>query len=248
MRVPAEQSSKRDPTIDEVDKYVTWHLAEAPLQKTKADVFVIFDCCYAGDSRNDHFSQRCSEFLAATSAGHVTRTPGPQSFTSGLIWALVQLAEDRGKFTTSELSNRVRDSPGFPKDQVPVLYERGRASSLKRIVLAPLSEVGAATEEPLEQSCASLASNPVLLDLKFVFGDHPEEADIANLAKAISESLQSLAIIRQVTWGGIHVESDSRPPVSASRPLYRRLRLVPGIFSSSIIHRVTSISCFGFLY
>ena len=110
-----------------------------------------------------------------------------------------------------------------------MLYERGRASS-KRIVLAPLSEVGTAAEEPLEQSCASLSSKSVLLDLKFAFRNHPEEADIANLAKAISEISQSQAIVRQVTWGGIHVESDSRPPVSASTHVYRHLRFTPGNF------------------
>ena len=154
LEVAAEQSSKRVPTVDEVDEHVEWHLAEAPLQMTDADVFEIFDCCYAGDSRNGHFSERSFQFLAATSAGHVTRTPGPHSITSGLIWALIQLAEERGKFTTSELSDKVRDSPGFPKHQVPVLYDRGRPS-WKRIVLAPLSE------EPLEQSCTSLSSNPV---------------------------------------------------------------------------------------
>ena len=237
----ADRSSKRDPTFDEVDKVVTWHLAEAPLKKTEADVFAIFDCCYAGDSRNGHFSERSFEFLAATSTGHVTRTPGPHSFTSGLIWALVQLSEERGKFTTSELANKVRDSPGFPKDQVPVLYEKGRASS-KRIVLAPLSEVGTTTEEPLEQSCASLSSKSVLLDLKFVFGTHPEEADIANLAKAISKISQSQTIVRQVSWGGIHMESDSRPPVSASTPLYRHLWLAPSIFPLQHIQSDTWLS------
>ena len=212
LEVAAEQSSKRVPTVDEVDEHVEWHLAEAPLQMTDADVFEIFDCCYAGDSRNGHFSERSFQFLAATSAGHVTRTPGPHSFTSGLIWALIQLAEERGKFTTSELSDKVRDSPGFPKHQVPVLYDRGRPS-WKRIVLAPLSE------EPLEQSCTSLSSNPVHLDLKFVLENDPGEADITNLAKAIRGVLHNQAIVRHVNWGGIHA------PVSTSTPLCRRLRL-----------------------
>jgi len=77
--------------------------------------------------------------LGATSANSTTPIPGDSSFTSGLIWALENLSDEPGGFTTSDLRRKIVESPSFPKKQVPVLCERHGSASLKHIVISPMS-------------------------------------------------------------------------------------------------------------
>ena len=183
----------RVPTEHEVE-HVKWHLAEASLQVTESDVFVIFDCCYAGDAgRAGRLNTRAFEFLAATSAGSTTKSPGPKSFTSGLIWALNKLNQERTRFTTSELTNTIKQCPEFPQDQVPVLSERN-AACIERIILTPLSEDGTLVEN--------------LLILKFVLDRYPEKDDVVRLAQGFTHMVKTHGLLfRRVIWGGIHSDS-----------------------------------------
>lgn len=185
---------------------VKWHLTEASLQETRADVFLIFDCCYAGDaSRSSGFTTRSFEFLAATSAGSTTKGPGPESFTSGLIWALLQYAEEGRRFTTSELTNKIKKSPRFPERQVPTLSERN-AARIERIILAPLSENGTLTEN--QAPLTPLPDTREILLLKFMLDRYPNKEDVASLAKGITTMVQTQGLlVRRVMWGGIHSDS-----------------------------------------
>ena len=196
------------PTLDEVE-IVKWHLTEAVLQETRADIFLIFDCCYAGDvGRAIGFGSRSFEFLAATSAGNTTKSPGPSSFTSGLLWALEALALEGRRFTTSELTNKIKDAPGFPKRQVPMLCERN-AAQVERIILAPMSEDGTTPEEPKDKN-TSVTATRELLHLKFVLERYPEKEEVAQLAKRVNRMLQSQDhLVRRVVWAGIHTDSHS---------------------------------------
>lgn len=186
---------------------------EAALQGTEADVFEIFDCCYAGNFRSNDFSTRSFEFLAATSAGNVTKSPGKSSFTSALIWALRQFAKRGEKFTTSELTNKIKEAPNFPKEQVPVLCERNAASSL-RIVLAPLPEEDSEEEQwhgPTTNSPGNQEDRE-LLHLKIVLEKFPDRADIAKLAKAVKQLIAGQnMLVHRVIWGGIHSQTEYRP-------------------------------------
>jgi len=199
---------------------VKWHLTEASLQETRADVFLIFDCCYAGDaSRSSGFDTRSFEFLAATSAGSTTKGPGPESFTSGLIWALLQYAKEGRRFTTSELTNKIKKSPGFPERQVPTLSERN-AARIERIILAPLSEDGTLTEN--QAPLTPLPDTREILLLKFVLDRYPKQEDVAKLAKGITNMVQTQdLLVRRVIWGGIHSDS----PLSLNIPVvYEAIR------------------------
>ena len=90
----------RSPTIDDSDA-VVWNFAEANLENTRADVFEIFACCYAGDlGIVCGSSTRLFEYLGATPAGSAPGSPGKYSFTSGLLWALEQLADNHEIFMT----------------------------------------------------------------------------------------------------------------------------------------------------
>ena len=200
--------------MDVVANCVRWHLAEAALQGIEADVFEIFDCCYASEFRNGNFSERSFEFLAACSSRKITAVPGPNSFTSGLIWALTQLAKERDMFTTSELTNKIKEKPGFPFDQDPVLKERIGNASRKRIVLAPLS-INRPTDQAIDRKCTNLSADRVLLHLKFMFEDYPQEWQLKNLVKAVDAMVFDQDIVCDVKWGGMHAESEARQPVSA---------------------------------
>ena len=190
-----------------------WNLAESNLQYTRADVFEIFDCCYAGDlGRGRRFTTRHFEFLGATSAGSTTRGPGKHSFSSGLIWALKELAENNERFTTSQLTNKIRDCPDFPKRQVPTLIERNEAS-VERIILAPLSRNGNLQGKG-EEASENISKNQELLILKFVLDKCPEKSEIVELAKGVNLMIQAQAfVVRQVVWGGLYPWPDVGNPL-----------------------------------
>ena len=73
---------------DTLDK-VVWNKTEHNLSGIAADVFQIFDCCYAGNfGARGGGGSGANEYLAATDKDDTTPKPGPNSFTSALIWAL----------------------------------------------------------------------------------------------------------------------------------------------------------------
>lgn len=227
--------SKRCPSTEVAD-VVQWNIAEAPLQRTQADVFEILDCCYAGDlGRTRGLSTRCFEFLAATSSGSTTCVPGPKSFTSGLIWALQELAKKRPRFTTSELANKIRERHEFPSDQVPVLFERN-ATSETRIVLSALPKHDNSMETIVpEQPDAALRRE--LLDLKFVLQRIPTEEEVVLLAEAVNSLIRSQGLlIHRVIWGGIEPDIVQKA-VRRWRDVTRRKSL---LYAPSPVHSPSS--------
>ncbi|KAL9040449.1 MAG: hypothetical protein Q9214_004482, partial [Letrouitia sp. 1 TL-2023] len=236
-----ELSGKRTPSLDEYDT-VVWNYAESALKNTKADIFEIFDCCYAGDlGRSRGFGTRCFEFLGATSSGDITRSPGPKSFTTALMWALSELVNESGKFTTSALANKIREAEFFPKTQVPILTERNDYASLQRIVLAPLPKQGDPIEQPSDENSSSDAEWG-FLDLKFALEHCPVEESVADLAKQVSLIAKDFKI-RYVKWGGLHRSysaNDVRSPI-VQEAVRRLLAPVLGRKAKGKAHRRDSL-------
>ena len=86
------------------------------------------DCSSAGkllNMRQEPFSDRIFEFLGAAGPDEVTCLPGPESFTSALIWALEELAKEKEPFMTTELLQKIIMAPRFPPNQRPCLTELG---------------------------------------------------------------------------------------------------------------------------
>ncbi|KAL8862604.1 MAG: hypothetical protein Q9178_001102 [Gyalolechia marmorata] len=204
-----ELTGERSPTIDD-PATVVWNIAEAPLQQTKGDIFEIFDCCYAGDlgrsSGGRGFDTRCFEFLGATSSGATTKSPGPNSFTSGLIWALRVLAKENDRFTTSTLANKIREAPNFPKTQVPILYERNDLASLQRIVIAPLLNGDEAlTASPVENKDTTPHPPWGFLELTISLEKKPTKTEIRKFAKDVNTMIQTIELkVRHVKWKGLY--------------------------------------------
>lgn len=165
------------------------------------------------------FTSRIFEFLGATGSDGTTPVPGPDSFTSALIWALSGLSSREGGFTTSQLQRMIREAPNLPKNQVPVLLDRS-PGSVKRLMLAPLqarssanaredapedvkftlSEVDMnrsveADEEPSEQWS---------LNLQLLMQDLPTPDAITKIAAGFRNLMTSGDIVVQrIEWKGL---------------------------------------------
>ncbi|MCJ1431894.1 hypothetical protein MMC27_001250 [Xylographa pallens] len=189
---------------------VIWNRAEDLLQDTQADVLEIFDCCYAGNLGNVRSPPtRAFEYLAATAPGATTRSPGPESFTSALIWALKALVAEGRPFTTQQLVNKIKNggAPGFPNNQKPVLSKRGEKNSAGYIMLEPIRKE---VDRLALIRARSLSSShdmgaAVLLNLKFMFETRPSEAQVEILGKALNDAMQNHDLhVSRIMWGGLH--------------------------------------------
>ena len=196
----------RDKLKDKLNK-VIWNRAEDLLQDTRADVLEIFDCCYAGNLGTRSPSTRAFEYLAATAAGSTTKSPGPESFTSALIWALKELVKEKGCFTTQQLMHKIkRNAPNFPPGQKPVLSKRGDQNSASFITLEPISKDKDSTNLVRAISRSSHETGvPEVLTLKIVFEARPEVSEVERLGQALNEMMEGHDFrVNRIMWGGLH--------------------------------------------
>ena len=189
---------------------VIWNRAEDLLQDTQADVLEIFDCCYAGNLGNVRSPpMRAFEYLAATAPGATTKSPGPESFTTALIWALKALVAEDKPFTTQQLVNKIKNggAPRFPTNQKPVLSRRGEKNSTSYIMLEPIRKD--VDRLALIRARSSSGSHDigaaVLLNLKFIFETRPSELQVELLGKALNEAIQENELrVSRIIWGGLY--------------------------------------------
>lgn len=188
---------------------IVWNSAEHNIRCTKSDVLVIFDCCHAGALEKNirsPFKRRAFEYLAATSAQSTTRKPGPESFTTALIWALKDLVARGKMFTTQELVTRILHAPDFPGDQGPRLSERG-AACLRRIALEPLNEerIPEANETQSQEEEVGETDD---LSLRFVFTEYITEEMVTDLAKELKNVISEGGFkATAILWDGTNSQS-----------------------------------------
>lgn len=185
---------------------VVWNYSENNLRGNQSDVLEIFDCCYAGTLGVRFSVTQAFEYIAACGADDTTARPGKESFTAALIWALKELAQGGGRFTTTRLLERVRSAPDFPSDQEPVLSSRRENHTNERIVIHPLSDSTKSQELTLHTNGTikkSIAQQEILT-LKFVFDARPSEKDIRQLGKNLNHVVYRNELnVNRVVWGGI---------------------------------------------
>ncbi|MCJ1318298.1 hypothetical protein MMC15_003626 [Xylographa vitiligo] len=182
---------------------VIWNRTETNLQDTHADVLQVFDCCYAGTLGTDRGGTRVFEYLAATSADATTKCPGPRSFTTALIWALKHLASTRGRFTTSDLLNTIKDhAPEFPRDQKPILSKRYDHSA-ELIILEPRGVNHVSVQIPDELPHHDISKQDILV-LKFILETRPSVDDIKSFGGDLNTILLKKGLhVSRIIWGGL---------------------------------------------
>jgi hypothetical protein len=185
----------------------------------KTDVFLIFDCCYAGrisapDTRQA-FSPRNFEFLAA-SVG-LTQGPGEHSFTSALLYALETLSGDADGFTTHKLFSTVRRAPNFPKGQTPVWEEPGAYSS-RKLLLAPLPDTSIDTSSVPRIDTEKEKHNAKFgLCLQLTFDNLPAANEMEKMCQGLKSMLHNKELnAKQINWKGMHRSNESMYDIPAS--------------------------------
>ena len=159
--------------------------------------------------------KRLFEYLAATEEMGTTKVPGPDSFTSALIYALETLVKEKGRFTTVELLNKItKDAPMFPPDQKPVLSDRREDVHPGRIMLHPLkgdqesSERTALTPDNVND-LETFKRRIVTLHIDFC--DKPSPTDIEWLGNELNKTFERHALgVNGVRWGGMKQSAAAR--------------------------------------
>ena len=189
---------------------VVWDNTERNLHYLIADVLQIFDCCYAGTMSGEHKDEdQTIEFLAACSGEELTRKPGPESFTSALVWSLEELARQGGRFTVNHLLHKIKTAPNFPTNQQhPKLIRRARKPRHQRIIIHTLDNADANSAERPSVDDSKQARRPseeqYVLDLKFAFHSWPTDQDIGNLGHDLNTSVITRKLpMSYISWGGI---------------------------------------------
>lgn len=186
----------------------------------KSDVFLIFDCCYAGriaapDTRQA-FSARNFEYIAASI--ELTKGPGKHSFTSALLHALGELSKDPDGFTTQKLYSTVRRAPDFPKSQTPIWEERGSYSS-RKLLLAPLPDVSGNVATVARLDTDEDKNNAKFgLCLQLTFHSLPKSSEMEQMCQGLKDMVKHKELnATQINWKGMHRSNESMydMPISA---------------------------------
>lgn len=131
-------------------------------------------------------------------------SPGDESFTTALIWALEELLKSQRRFTVAQLSRKIREAPNFPKDQVPVQLDRCYRT-IERMVLAPLAKTDENTEATSNDP-KSTEDNQGHLSLNFVLDKAPSTSIVVTLAKALHHAMRKHELpVKRIAWGGFQL-------------------------------------------
>jgi hypothetical protein len=164
---------------------IDWAEVEIVLSKAEADVLVILDCCHAGvlfdPGMMSRAARRKFQYIAACEAEQMTRSAGPGSFTTAIIWALKHLAKETG-FSTQQLVCSLSGRREFCcETQEPFTFSGKFGLVTEDIWIAPVTGRTAASK---------------VLDLRFHFDRHASESDIQATADYLQTFLRSKQSLR----------------------------------------------------
>jgi hypothetical protein len=196
--------------------YIVWQEAERLIHSTqRADIFLILDCCHAGRllrTRQSTWSNRIFEFLGAAGPDETTPLPGPDSFTSALIFALDEFAKDKDSFTSSELLDKICNAPNFNRaGQLPCLSERAMHSS-RRLILEPLTEAAENSRmSDRNRRDEEDDSSKYCLNLQFLLPKIPSDDEYKNMCDGLINLIRNRDFLaQQILWRGLHSRADTR--------------------------------------
>jgi hypothetical protein len=197
--------------------YIVWQEAERLIHSTqRADIFLILDCCHAGrllrTRQSSTWSNRIFEFLGAAGPDETTPLPGPDSFTSALIFALDEFANNKDSFTSSELLDKICHAPKFNRaGQLPCLSERAMHSS-RRLILEPLAESTKNNRmADRDRQGEEHDSSKYCLNLQFLLPRIPTDDEYKNMCDGLINLIRNRDFLaQQILWRGLHSRADMR--------------------------------------
>ena len=197
--------------------YIVWQEAERLIHSTqRADIFLILDCCHAGrllrTRQSSTWSNRIFEFLGAAGPDETTPLPGPDSFTSALIFALENFSEDGDSFTSSELLDKICHAPNFNHaGQLPCLSERAMHSS-RRLILEPLAEPADKTRtSDRGQRNEEDDSSKYCLNLQFLLPKIPSDDEYKTMCDGLINLIRNRDFLaQQILWRGLYSRESTR--------------------------------------
>ena len=153
--------------------------------------------------------------MAATKEWGTTKVPGPDSFTSALIYALEALVKEKGRFTTVELLGKIKDdAPHFPKNQKPVLSDRREDIWPGRIMLHPLEgdqEVASRTTLVPDNRNNLEVFNRYTMTLHVEYSKKPSLRDVGTLGDQMNQTLERYNLgVTGVRYGGMRPSAAAR--------------------------------------
>ena len=214
--IPSGNLSASDKVSDALS-HIVWQEAEGLIHSAlRPDIFLIFDCCHAGRLLNMRqrpaWSERIFEFLGATGPDGTTPLPGKESFTSALIWALQELADEGACFMSSELLQKILEAPDFHRDgQVPCMSTRG-PQCVRKLILEPMASETEERRSSLEgRRDEASESFKYCLNLQLLLPDAPEDKDIKRMCDSFRELILSHGFYaRQILWQGLYPRERAR--------------------------------------
>jgi hypothetical protein len=197
--------------------FLIWEQAEQLiLASRKADMFLILDCCHAGKvlqtRHRPPLSKRIFEFMGAAGPGETTPLPGPESFTSALIFALKELAKkdhssaEMQPFSSLDLWSTILRAPGFKyrDKQLPILIDRIHSS--RKLLLEPLlnSEAISRTFDA-DQRSEEADTAKYCLYLNFLLPKIPTDEDYGIICTGLHDLIRRPEfLVQQILWKGLH--------------------------------------------
>ncbi|KAF2005157.1 hypothetical protein P154DRAFT_616410 [Amniculicola lignicola CBS 123094] len=161
---------------------VDWYLIQPQLMHAKADVLLVFDCCYASSAakaRDD--LEGGVELLAASPSGGQTPQPGDSSFTHFFVQEIRQQLRDKGEVRVGELTGSIFKQTS--QDPVHLIL---RGTSRISILLRPLS-LSAPGGGQQEQEF-TVANSKGALTLTMLIKSPPDDQAIQELGNWIKSS------------------------------------------------------------
>jgi len=195
-----------------------WHDLEPIIRDAEGDALLIFDCCQAGslifqDGRSIS-SSRSFECIGACDSKSTTKFPGPNSFTTALVWALTEFAKEKNDFTTVELQMKIMSAPNFPKEQFVQIGERNEHCD-QRIILSPVST--SSKSDSSVPTASREADDPPhnFIDLRLWFSHRPNCDEVEQLAKRLRRlQIDKILNAQRIDWRGLkNFEQDRREKV-----------------------------------
>ena len=207
---------------------IVWNKAEHNIENARADVLLIFDCCYAGTlalPQRSPWNSRIFAFLGSTQHDGLARAPGSQSFTTALTWSLEQLAaKNPPGFTLKELEEKILSYQHFPRsEQRPSIQHRAKPS-LRELRIAPLPRGLLATEPPSPANGEESGEAAYCLNFELGFLECPTPGDIDSLFEQFRVLVNDTGVpLHDVLWRGLFEKKKLKPEFSdiARRMLFQ---------------------------